>query len=367
VQRVAELVEERRPIGLAAVRPQDEIHLVGHTDRRTKGPRPLPFAFPGIEGDASPRQRIDAHLGHLGADRRFHAHRREIGIELARAEHRQRVGPRELRRRHVEHAFGEFGQHVVPQRLRIAQELLALGAQRFERHPAQELEGRVVPLCELQRFGDLAFPLEAFAANRGQLAFDKRAARRFDDVSLANVRLIRDLDRQRFELNLAAVGEAHDGRSFPRDLAFVERSQLPAALRLGGPVEQQARGTLLLAARRRRAKRLEGQRQRVGPEDVRVLRIDRLEIRRRLVAGVREVVLARDLLHERFAARAQRLQGQRSPAHVSMRARMISATRSAATRSCCKVSRSRRVTVPSAIVSPSIVMQYGVPTSSWRR
>ena len=40
---------------------------------------------------------------------------------------------------------------------------------------------------------------------------------------------------------------------------------------------------------------------------------------------------------------------------------------SAAIRICSVVSRSRTVTVPSSIVSPSIVTQKGVPASSWRR
>src|SRR4029077_16447478 len=42
-------------------------------------------------------------------------------------------------------------------------------------------------------------------------------------------------------------------------------------------------------------------------------------------------------------------------------------SRSEATRSCFRVSRSRTVTVASCVDWPSIVMPNGVPASSWRR
>src|SRR5262249_34944448 len=59
----------------------------------------------------------------------------------------------------------------------------------------------------------------------------------------------------------------------------------------------------------------------------------------------------------------------RPPLHQSNRTRSSSQPRSCvtATRSCCIVSRSRTVTVWFSRVSASIVMQYGVPISSWRR
>ena len=57
----------------------------------------------------------------------------------------------------------------------------------------------------------------------------------------------------------------------------------------------------------------------------------------------------------------------RRPTQPRRRRRISSTTFFAGTRSWTSVSRSRSVTVPSLAVSPSIVMQKGVPISSWRR
>ena len=53
--------------------------------------------------------------------------------------------------------------------------------------------------------------------------------------------------------------------------------------------------------------------------------------------------------------------------YTRRRLAMMSTTSLAGTRTCSSVSRSRRVTVPSFIVSPSTVMHQGVPISSMRR
>src|SRR5262249_53760834 len=163
--------------------------------------------------------------------------------------------------------------------------------------------------------------------------------------------------------NPSALVHRHDGRSLPGDLALIERGKLAAALRLGLPVEEQPRGALLFSVRRRAPERLERERERVRTENRFVFGVDGLQLRRRLVPGVRKVKLARDLVHEVFALGTKPVQRQRSH-QLASRSRTIVATFSAATRCCCNVSRSRMVTVPSLIVSPSTVMQYGVPTSS---
>jgi hypothetical protein len=141
-------------------------------------------------------------------------------------------------------------------------------------------------------------------------------------VTLGRGRVVRDLDSQRLVLDLSTVSKRDDGRRLPRDLLFVERGELARALRLGLPVEQQARRALVFRSVGRTAKCLERQRQRVGPENRRVSRIDRLQLGGRLLAGVREIIFARDLLHERFAVGAKPFDRQRCPGrcHVAIRA-----------------------------------------------
>src|SRR4051794_37684648 len=48
VERMPELVEERVPVRLAAVRPHDEVYLVRHAHRRAERARSLPFPVAGI-------------------------------------------------------------------------------------------------------------------------------------------------------------------------------------------------------------------------------------------------------------------------------------------------------------------------------
>src|SRR5438034_764514 len=94
--------------------------------------------------------------------------------------------------------------------------------------------------------------------------------------------------------------------------------------------------------------------QRLGPDRVGVAFVNRLEIGRRLEPRSGEVVLARDFLHERLPGGPQQL--DRDRLHPATRPATISRTRSDDTRSWASVSRSRIVTVLSAIVCPSTVM-----------
>ena len=126
VQRVPELVQEGVPVGLAAVRTQHEIDLFGHAHRRAEGARALPFALARVEDDAAVRLRIDAHLRDLAPDGRLHVARRKELVELTRAKERERVGARRLAQLHAEHALRDARRDVVPHRLRVAQERLAL-------------------------------------------------------------------------------------------------------------------------------------------------------------------------------------------------------------------------------------------------
>src|SRR5688572_18400843 len=93
---------------------------------------------------------------------------------------------------------------------------------------------------------------------------------------------------------------------------------------------------------RRRTKLLAYERQRILAQYRRVACVDRLKIGGGLETCVRDVVLARDLLHESLPLVPQ--PGERQRLHVARRSRNTSATRPASTRSCCSVSRSRIVT-----------------------
>src|SRR4051812_27466804 len=68
MQRVAKLVEERRPVGLTAVRTQNEIDLVGDANRRAERPRALPRPVIRIVEDATAGDRIDTELPDLPPD-----------------------------------------------------------------------------------------------------------------------------------------------------------------------------------------------------------------------------------------------------------------------------------------------------------
>src|SRR5438046_2359816 len=89
-------------------------------------------------------------------------------------------------------------------------------------------------------------------------------------------------------------------------------------------------------------------RERLATGRGRVAAVDRLKIRRRLVPRAGQVVLARNLLHERLSVPAQALRG--FGLHPATRPATMSRTRSDATRSCRRVSRSRIVTVLSCSV-----------------
>ena len=174
VQRVPELVQEGLPVGLAAVRTKYEVHLVRHAHGRAEGARALPLPLARVEAHASPRLRVDAHLAHLSPDRRLHLGGREVPVELARAEQCQRVGTRRLARMHAEDALHERGAHLVPHRLRVAQELRALVAQRAERNAVEQLPGGVVAVRQAQRLGDVALALEPFTLHRRELLLHQR-------------------------------------------------------------------------------------------------------------------------------------------------------------------------------------------------
>src|SRR5689334_12798498 len=294
------------------MRPHHEVYLVRHAYRRAKSARPLPLPVAGVEKNAPGRGRIDAHLANLLSDRRLHRRGREETVELLRPKQRQRVGARHLGARHRQSFAQEFWKNIIPDRLRVAKECIALFAERVQVDAAQELERGVVPVGESNLFGDVALPLEAFAPHRGELALHETRARELDCVALARVSSVGELDRDALVLELPAIGETYDGTRFPSDVSFVERRQLARALRFHEPVRQKPKTALLLRPRAGATELLEHQRQCIGPEDRRVLPIDWLQLRRRLLAGVREVILTRKLLHERLAFATQAIDGKRS-------------------------------------------------------
>jgi len=124
----------------------------------------------------------------------------------------------------------ELGEHVVPHRLRLLQERVALGAEGREIDPAQQLEAGVVVAREAEILGDVALTLEALATHRRELALDECRAGSVDLMALAHRRGIRELDRDALIFQLATVGEPNDGAPFPGDLALVERRQRARAL-----------------------------------------------------------------------------------------------------------------------------------------
>jgi len=86
------------------------------------------------------------------------------------------------------------------------------------------------------------------------------------------------------------------------------------------PLQQPLRGPLVVAILRRRPEHLERQLERFRAEDSLVFAVNALKLRGLLVAGEREISLARNPFHERFAFRAQPLQRQ-SPHGVNLSAR----------------------------------------------
>ncbi len=75
-------------------------------------------------------------------------------------------------------------------------------------------------------------------------------------------------------------------------------ASLRPTLRLRLPFEHHARGARIFGASWRAAKALDALRQRIVAQDIRIARVDCLERSVRLQSGVREVVLARDILRE---------------------------------------------------------------------
>src|SRR6185369_3653830 len=207
-----------------------------------------PLALARIEPHAPTGLRIDAHLAYLASERRLHLGGGEVLVELARAEQRERIRTRHLGHGHAEAALHELGTHLVPHRLRVAQELRTLVAQPRQRDAVQQLPRRDVAVGQAERLRDVALALEPLALHRRQLLLHERAARLLDRRALALVRAVGQLDRRALVGDLSPVLHLHDRVPLPGDLALVQRRQLARALRLRLPVEQQPRRAPLLAS-----------------------------------------------------------------------------------------------------------------------
>src|SRR6266513_1835846 len=322
---VSELVQEGVVVALAAVRSQHEVHFLRHADWRAKRPRALSLALADVEDDASLRAWIDAHLRHLASHHRLHFVSGKGVVVLRRPEQHESVCSLCLGRLDSQR-FPQHGwQRVVPHGFRIAQKLLAARREGLERNAGYRLERGVVVAGDVQRLDVFFLALQSLQAHWRVLFLHQVCSRLVERESERAIAGVRDFDWRRLVLDHSPVRRANDSGILPRDLALVER---------------------FLA-------------ERAG-----VLLVDRLQLRRLLETGVSEVALARDRFHERLAFSSQALKVER--AHVaSLRARK-SLSWPASTRSCLSVSRSRTVTVPFVIYSPSTVIPNGVPISSCR-
>jgi len=290
----------------------------------------------------------------------------EVRVELRRAHERERIGTRGLAHRNAELEPHDLAHRVIPHRLRVAQELLALRGQGAEVHAGERDERVDVPARDADAIRERHLALEPLPAHRRELLRDERGARALEHEALRAVRGVRDVDGRLLVGHARAVGE-HDHRlRFPRDLPLVHRRELAAHEAVHLPVEEEPSATLRLAPLRRRRERVAHERERVIPQHVRVPRVDRAEDGIGLEPRPALVELARERDAHRLAVGAQPVDRE-GLGHDASRSDNSARTDAAATRSCFSVSRSRIVTVPSCTESPSTVMHHGVPTSSCRR
>jgi hypothetical protein len=164
---------------------------------------------------------------------------------------------------------------------------------------------------DAERLGEVALALQPLAPQRGQLALHQRRAPLVEHQPLAAVGGVRDLDGDARVLHLPPVGEAHHGRVLPLALALVERRERARRARLRLPLGEHPRRACLVGARRGVGERGEGELARVGPDRDCVAREDGLQLGRRLEAGVREVLLARDGLAHRLTFAPQPVERER--------------------------------------------------------
>ena len=245
----------------------------------------FPSRSPVSNVTAPARRRIDAHLAHLPCGSTPPSRRREVRVELPRAEQRRarrRASPRSARCR--ARASHELGKDFVPHRLRVAQELLALVAQPGERDAAQQLPRGVVVRRESERLGDVALALEPLASDRRQLALRRASPAPSRSPRARRGRCCSPSRSTPLERDLPPVGELHDGRRLPRDLALVERRELAARSATPPASRAAAAPSALLLAPLRRAHETPraSARARRGRGSSAMLRVDRLQLGGRL-------------------------------------------------------------------------------------
>ena len=348
VQRVPELVEKGRPVGGAAARAKHDVDFVGRAHRGAERARAFAGPILGVVEHPATGDRVDAHLPHLTPDLPLHRAGRELLVELASAKERCGIGARRVPRLDVQRLADEAGIRVLPQGVGLVEKRLALRPELAKRDSAERLERRVVSVGEVECFDDLSFALEPLAPHRRQLRADDGIERALDEEPLAAIGRIGDGDGGLLILELSRIVEAHHGPAFPGDLALLERSELARALELGEPFEKNPRLTVLFGPRGGIGQLRADEGQRLRPNCRSVALVHPLQLGRRLESRAGEIVLARDLFHECLPVFAQTF--NREPLHPATRPAMMSRTRSDATRSWSRVSRSRIVTVLSAIV-----------------
>ncbi|MFM8603694.1 MAG: hypothetical protein ACKOC2_06340 [Gemmatimonadota bacterium] len=144
VEGMPELVQQRHPVVLPPMGPQDQMHEIGDLHRGAERTRTLPGTVGRIEAHPTIGIGTDPHLHHMPPHLTLHPIGREEDVIGGCPHQGQQIGPRHIARTHPQTTLDVEGEEVIPDRLRIPQEGLTLRTEGGEGDPTHHLPRRVV-------------------------------------------------------------------------------------------------------------------------------------------------------------------------------------------------------------------------------